>query len=160
MTERFRRRSEDSSLLEWPDCPVEGWRGFLFEICPTLRLLREDLCMYTGFYKENAPTSIHHAFQTFKSNKDAFMFPLIYLVFCPLISLSFSVYLKGNLKGPASPKWIDAKHYQDSGHQGLLFELIVSDSYKLQLSCGGNTREEAEFLWKVIKQYFRDIPLH
>jgi len=116
--------------------------------------------MYAGFYKENAPTSIHHAFQTFKSNRDPFMFPLVYLVFCPLISLNFSVYLKGNLNGPVSPKWIEAKHYEQANHQGLLFELIVSDSYKLQLSCGGNTREETGVLWKVMKQYFRNIPLH
>jgi hypothetical protein len=158
MTERFRRHSEDSSLLEWPDSPVEDWRGLLFEICPTLRLMREDLCMYGGFYKEHAPASIYDAFQTFKSNRDPFMFPLVYLVFCPLISLNYSAFFKGNLNGPTCPKWVDAKHYEQGGHQGLLFELTVSDTYRLQLSCGGNTREEAERLWKSIKKYFRNIP--
>jgi hypothetical protein len=41
MTARFRRRSEESSLLEWPDCPIEKWKGMVFEVCPILTLAWE-----------------------------------------------------------------------------------------------------------------------
>ena len=155
--DRFRRFSQDSSLLEWPDCPIESWSGMVFEVCPTLTLAWEGPCVTASFYQDNAPSSLYGAFQRFKRNDDPSLFPLGYLVWSPLISLNFATYATNNLGRIFRPKFSQPKkEFEDD--PGLLFSIRISDQKKKELICGGNTSEEAANLWKVLKKYYDEIP--
>ena len=158
MADRFRRYSQDSSLLEWPDCPIKSWSGMVFEVCPTLTLAWEGPAVNATFFKDYAPSSLYEAFQRFKHNKeDLFWFPLGYMVWSPLISLNFTAYAKNNLSRIFSPKWSKPKKAFE-GDPGLLFSIRISDQKKKELICGGHSPEEAAKLWRVLKKYYDEIP--
>ena len=158
MTERFRRRSEDSSLLEWPDCPIEKWKGMVFEVCPTLTLTWEGPCVTSTFFKEYSPTSIYEAFEKFKYNKeDLRFFPLGYLISCPLISISFTQYLTNNCTRIFRPKW-SKPQFDYVGDPGLLFSIRISSDKKKVLYCGGNNQDEAVCALRTLKKYYDEIP--
>lgn len=158
MTERFRRRSEDSSLLEWPDCPVEKWKDMVFEASPTLTLAWEGPCVTSSFFKEFAPTSLFEAFQKFKYNEDDIrFFPLGYLISSPLISLSFTNYITNNCTRVFKPRW-SKPEFDYVGDPGLLFSIRISSEKRKVLYCGGNNQDEATNTWRTLKKYYDEIP--
>jgi len=160
MSDRFRRVRNDSSLLEWPDCPVDSWRGMVFEVSPTLTMAWEGPSVSAEFFKDNAPTSIYEAFQKFKfNNEDLRFWPLGYLVWSPLISLNFTTYVTNNLSRIFKPVWSRPKKDYE-GDPGQLFSICISESKKKELTCGGNTQEEASVNWKLLKKYYDEIPNH
>lgn len=158
MTDRFRRRSESSSLLEWPDCPIEEWKGLVFEISPTLTLAWQGPCVTDDFFKKYAPTSIYEAFQKFKYNdEDLRDFPLGYLISMPLISLKYSTYISNNLSRIFKPE-ASKPRFDFQGDPGILFAIKVSSKRRKELYCGGHTIDEAINTWKALKQYYDEIP--
>jgi len=160
MSERFRRYREDSSLLEWPDCPIESWKGMVFEVSPTLTLAWEGPSVSASFFKENAPSSLYEAFQKFKYNEEDLRFwPLGYLVWSPLISLNFRAYATNNLSRIYKPVW-SAPTKESEDDPGKLFSIRISETKKKELSCGGHTQEEATANWRLLKQYYDEIPNH
>jgi len=155
--DRFRRRREDSGLLEWPDCPIEKWRDLPFEVSATLTLAWEGPSVSASFYKDNAPTSFYEAFQKFKYNDDILLFPLGFLIWSPLIALNFSSYVTNKLSGAFKPVFSSTGSL-NKDDAGLLFSLLISESEAKELSCGGNTPDEAQETWKALKKYYDEIP--
>ncbi|HAL95751.1 MAG TPA: hypothetical protein DCP55_07480 [Chitinophagaceae bacterium] len=158
MADRFRkRRREDSGLLEWPDCPIDKWKDLPFEVSATLTLAWEGPSVSATFFKDNAPTSFYEAFQRFKYNNDILLFPLGFLIWSPLISLNFSSYITSSVEGKFKPTYSQAESVQNDD-TGLLFSLLISESEAKELSCGGNTSDEAQETWKALKKYYDEIP--
>ena len=158
MSDRFRRRSNDSTLLEWPDCPIEEWKSLVFEVSPTLTLAWEGPCVTSTFFKEHAPTSLYEAFQKFKYNQEDLRdFPLGFLVSMPLISLKYTIYISNNLSRIFRPE-TSKPEFEFDGDPGILFAIKVSSRKKKELYCGGHTVDEAINTWKLLKQYYDEIP--